>query len=92
MKAAVLKHTRIDCRKVFSHSFGNDKNRLDRCRNLSSMFLDGRHAKLGKYASIVLIIDNGPWYNRLTDDTIPPRRPWRKQFIVQWVNDHNICS
>jgi hypothetical protein len=45
---------------------------------------------LGKYNKIVLIIDNTPWHNRLTSDTMPPKRSWRKEYIIQWLNNHNI--
>ncbi len=39
---------------------------------------------------IVLIIDNATWHNQLTEDTIPPKRAWRKEMIVQWLINHNI--
>jgi hypothetical protein len=37
-----------------------------------------------------LIIDNATWHNQLTEDTIPPKRAWRKELIVQWQVNHNI--
>ncbi len=45
---------------------------------------------LGQYVKIVLIIDNATWHNQLTEDTIPPKRAWRKDLIVQWLVNHNI--
>ncbi len=45
---------------------------------------------LGKYTKIVFVIDNAPWHNRLTNDTMPPKRSWRKEYIIQWLNAHNI--
>ncbi|CAF1304862.1 unnamed protein product [Rotaria sordida] len=69
-----------------------EENRMD-----SSHFLAwiDRTASLlrkefGKYTKIVFVIDNAPWHNRLTNDTMPPKRSWRKEYIVQWLNDHNI--
>ncbi|CAF3202178.1 unnamed protein product [Rotaria sp. Silwood2] len=45
---------------------------------------------LEKDAKIVLVIDNATWHNRLTQDTAPPKRSWRKEAIIQWLNRHNI--
>jgi hypothetical protein len=45
---------------------------------------------LGQHVKIVLIIDNATWHNQLTEDTIPPKRAWRKDLIVQWLVNHNI--
>ncbi|CAF4982293.1 unnamed protein product [Rotaria sp. Silwood1] len=45
---------------------------------------------LGIYTKIVLVIDNAPWHNRLTNDTMPPKRSWRKEHIIQWLNTHSI--
>ncbi len=45
---------------------------------------------VGKHAKIVLIIDNATWHNQLTEDTIPPKRAWRKELIVQWLINHDI--
>jgi hypothetical protein len=39
---------------------------------------------------IVLIIDNATWHNQLTEDTIPPKRAWRKDLVMQWLVNHNI--
>ncbi|CAF4216022.1 unnamed protein product, partial [Rotaria sordida] len=46
--------------------------------------------ELGKYTKIVFVIDNAPWHNRLTNDTMPPKRSWWKEYIIQWLNAHNI--
>ncbi|CAF3989642.1 unnamed protein product [Rotaria sordida] len=35
-------------------------------------------------------MDNAPWHNRLTNDTMPPKRSWWKEYIIQWLNAHNI--
>jgi hypothetical protein len=45
---------------------------------------------LGKDAKIVLVIDNATWHNRLTNDTTPPKRSWRKEAIIRWLSNHNI--
>jgi hypothetical protein len=47
---------------------------------------------LGQYVKIVLIIDTATWHNRLTEDTVPPKRAWRKELIVQWLVNHNITA
>ncbi|CAF4839387.1 unnamed protein product [Rotaria sp. Silwood2] len=46
--------------------------------------------EFGIYTRIVLVIDNAPWHNRLTNYTMPPKRSWRKEHIIQWLNTHNI--
>ncbi|CAF4673385.1 unnamed protein product, partial [Rotaria sp. Silwood2] len=46
--------------------------------------------EFGIYTRIVLVIDNAPWHNRLTNYTMPPKRSWRKEHIIQWLNAHNI--
>ncbi len=38
----------------------------------------------------MLIINNATWHNQLTEDTIPPKRAWRKDLIMQWLVNHNI--
>jgi len=45
---------------------------------------------VGNDVNIVLVIDNATWHNRLTDDTTPPKRAWRKEVISQWLIRHNI--
>ncbi len=45
---------------------------------------------LGRYAKIALIIDNATWHNQLTQETIPPKRAWRKELIIRWLTNHNI--
>ncbi|CAF4344335.1 unnamed protein product, partial [Rotaria sordida] len=39
--------------------------------------------ELGKYTKIVFVIDNAPWHNRLTNDPMPPKRSWWKEYIIQ---------
>ncbi|CAF1170090.1 unnamed protein product [Rotaria sordida] len=46
--------------------------------------------QLDQHVKIVLIIDNATWHNQLTEDTIPPKRAWRKDLAVQWLINHNI--
>jgi hypothetical protein len=45
---------------------------------------------LGQHVKIVLIIDNATWHNQLAEDTIPPKRVWRKDLVLQWLVNHNI--
>ncbi|CAF4924644.1 unnamed protein product, partial [Rotaria sp. Silwood1] len=45
---------------------------------------------LAQHVKIVLIIDNATWHNQLTEDTIPPKRAWRKDLVVQRLINHNI--
>lgn len=45
---------------------------------------------LGKYAKIALVIDNAPWHNELTNDSIPPKRSWWKENVKQCLDTHNI--
>jgi hypothetical protein len=37
-----------------------------------------------------LIIENTPWHNHLTKDTISPKKAWRKELIFQRLVNHNI--
>ncbi|CAF4748275.1 unnamed protein product, partial [Rotaria sp. Silwood2] len=45
---------------------------------------------LGKGTKIILVIDNATWHSRLTNDTTPPKRSWRKEAIIRWLKSHNI--
>ena len=45
---------------------------------------------VGKRVKAVLVIDNAPWHNRLTEDTMPPKRSWRKELIVGWLRRQNV--
>jgi len=45
---------------------------------------------VGKGAKILLVLDNAPWHNRLTEDTMPPKRSWRKELISDWLRRHRI--
>ena len=37
-----------------------------------------------------LILDNATWHNRLTEETMPPKRSWRKQLIIDWLHRHDL--
>ena len=39
---------------------------------------------------MLLVLDNATWHNRLTDDTMPPKRSWRKELISDWLRRHRI--
>ena len=39
---------------------------------------------------MVLVLDNATWHNRLTEDTTPPKRSWRKELITDWLKRHSI--
>ncbi|CAF4121195.1 unnamed protein product [Rotaria sp. Silwood2] len=45
---------------------------------------------LGKGTKMILVIDNATWHSRLTNDTTPPKRSWRKEAIIRWLKSHNI--
>ncbi len=36
------------------------------------------------------MLDNAPWHNRLTEETMPPKRSWRKEFIINWLSRHRV--
>jgi hypothetical protein len=44
----------------------------------------------GNDAKVVLVLDNATWYNRLTEDTMPPKRSWRKELISDWLRRHRV--
>ena len=39
---------------------------------------------------MLLVLDNATWHNRLTEDTMPPKRSWRKEPIRDWLRRHRI--
>ncbi len=39
---------------------------------------------------MVLVLDNATWHNRLTEDTMPPKRSWRKELISDWLRHHRV--
>ncbi|CAF3465746.1 unnamed protein product, partial [Rotaria socialis] len=41
-------------------------------------------------AKIVFVIDNALWHNRLTRDTTAPKLSLWKEYIIRWLNTHNI--
>lgn len=45
---------------------------------------------VGATAKVVIVLDNATWHNRLTDETSPPKRSWRKELIIEWLRRHNI--
>jgi hypothetical protein len=45
---------------------------------------------IGPSAKVVIVLDNATWHNRLTDETSPPKRSWRKELIIEWLRRHNI--
>jgi hypothetical protein len=36
------------------------------------------------------VLDNAPWHNRLTEETMPPKRSWRKELISDWLMHHRV--
>lgn len=49
-------------------------------------------SSLGKGVTIWLILDNATGHNRLTQETTPPKRAWRKQLIIDWLDRHDLPS
>ena len=45
---------------------------------------------VGPATKVAMILDNATWHNRLTDETTPPNRSWRKEFIIEWLRRHNV--
>ncbi|CAF2118264.1 unnamed protein product [Rotaria magnacalcarata] len=39
----------------------------------------------GKSAKIAIIMDNATWHNKLTPESEPPKRAWKKQLIADWL-------
>ncbi|CAF4113132.1 unnamed protein product [Rotaria sordida] len=92
-------------RLVFSALMGNSgfhKSSIDIFETTEENRMDSSHflgwidrtasllrKELGKYTKIVFVIDNAPWHNRLTNDPMPSKRSWRKEYIIQWLNAHN---
>ena len=46
--------------------------------------------KHGSQARIAIVIDNATWHNKLTKDTIPPKRSWRKSILQRWLINRKI--
>ena len=38
----------------------------------------------------MIVLDNATRHNRLTDEATPPKRPWRKEPIIEWLRRHNV--
>ncbi|CAF2200339.1 unnamed protein product [Rotaria magnacalcarata] len=43
-----------------------------------------------KNAKITIIIDHATWHNRLTPESQPPKRLWRKSQLLDWLTTRNI--
>jgi DDE superfamily endonuclease len=41
-------------------------------------------------SKICIILDNAPWHNELTDETKMPKRSWKKEQVIQWLDDHKV--
>jgi hypothetical protein len=39
---------------------------------------------------IAICLDNAPWHNVLTNESIVPKRASRKEVIQKWLKDHGI--
>ena len=48
------------------------------------------HPFLGKDVTVALILGNATWHNRLTEETTPPKRSWKKQMIINWLDRHDL--
>jgi hypothetical protein len=48
------------------------------------------HPFLGRDVTVTLILDNATWHNRLTEETMPPKRSWKKQLIINWLEKHDL--
>ena len=46
--------------------------------------------KHGSQARIVIVIDNTTWHNKLTGDTTPPKRSWRKSILQRSLINRKI--
>ncbi|CAF3934653.1 unnamed protein product [Rotaria sp. Silwood1] len=46
----------------------------------------------GTSAQIAIIIDNATWHNKLTPESEPPKRAWKKQLIVDWLINQYIVD
>ncbi len=44
----------------------------------------------GDKAKITIVIDNAPWHNVLTPESVSPNRSWRKKDIQEWLADREI--
>ncbi|CAF1355584.1 unnamed protein product [Rotaria sordida] len=47
-------------------------------------------SEIGDKQRIAICLDNAPWYNVLTDESIVPKRSSRKEFIGKWLKDRDI--
>ncbi|CAF4425847.1 unnamed protein product, partial [Rotaria sp. Silwood2] len=44
----------------------------------------------GNIAKIAIIIDNATWHNKLTPESEPPKRAWKKESVVEWLTARKI--
>lgn len=66
------------------------ENSLVNCPSSRHFTLKVNDTFVGKDSKILMILDNAPWHNRLTEDTMPPKRSWRKELISDWLRHHRI--
>jgi hypothetical protein len=45
---------------------------------------------VGKDTKVLLVLDNAPCHNRLTEDTMLPKSSWQKEFIIDWLRHHRV--
>jgi hypothetical protein len=50
----------------------------------------GNYPFLGNHTKVFLVLDNATWHNRLTEDTMPPKRSWRKELIIDWLKRNRV--
>jgi hypothetical protein len=46
--------------------------------------------ELGNKERIAICLDNAPWHNLLTKESIVPKHTSSKQIIQEWLKDHDI--
>jgi hypothetical protein len=66
------------------------ENSLVRCLSSRIFAFKVNDTFIGKDAKVLLVLDNAPWHNRLTEDTMPPKRSWRKELICDWLRHHRV--
>jgi hypothetical protein len=45
---------------------------------------------VGEKAKIAIVVDNAPWHNVPTPESVSPNRSWRKKDIQDWLEDRGV--
>ena len=48
------------------------------------------YSSSGDKVRIAICLGNAPWYNIVTPESVVPKRSWKKEQVMKWLNNHQI--